>query len=76
MRGWENKTPANQTWGEVKLYFVKLYKSKKKFNEERATHTGGYKSANSLASHTRSTYATVSSNASSKPPTNMTTNQR
>ena len=41
MRGWENKTPANQIWGEAKSYFVKLYKMKEKFNEERATRTGG-----------------------------------
>ena len=32
MRGWENKNPANQTWGEEKSYFVKLYKIKDKFN--------------------------------------------
>ena len=67
--------PANQTWGEAKLYFIKLYKSKEKFNEERATHTGGYESVNILASRTRSADANVVSNASSKPPTNITINQ-
>ena len=72
IRGWENKTPANQTWGEAKLYFIKIYKSKKKFNKERATRTGGYESANSLASGTHNTYVTVVSNKSSKPPTNIT----
>ena len=35
----------------------------------------GYKSAKSLASRTQSADATVVSNASSKPPTNITTNQ-
>ena len=75
MRGWENKTTANQTWGEAKSYFVKLYKSKEKFNEERATRNREYESVNSLASRTGSTDATVISNASSKPPTKITTNQ-
>ena len=75
MRGWENKTPANQTWREAKSYFVKIYKIKEKSNEKCATRTGGYESANSLASRTRSKYATISSNTSSKPPTNINTGQ-
>ena len=61
--------------GGGKSYFVKLYKSKEKFKEERATHTGGYESTNSLTSRTCSTDATVSSNTLSKPPTNITTDQ-
>ena len=36
---------------------------------------GGYESANGLASRTHSTDVTIISNASSKPPTNITTNQ-
>ena len=75
MRGWENKTPANQTWREAKSYFVKIYKIKEKSNEKCATRTGGYESANILASRTRSADANVVSNASSKPPTNITINQ-
>ena len=58
-----------------KLYFVKIYKRKEKFNKEHATRTGGYEIANSLASRTRSADLTEVSNASSKPPTNITTNQ-
>ena len=57
------------------MYFVKLYKSKEKLNEEHATRTEGYESANSLASRTRSVDATVVINGYSKPPTNITTNQ-
>ena len=77
MRGRENKNPVNQTWGEAKSYFVKIYKSKEKFNEEPATCTGGYESANSLASYTRSAIhhsdATVVINTSYKTPTNIIT---
>ena len=71
--GWQKN--AKQTWGEAKSYFVKLYKIKEKFNEERANRTGGYENANRLASRTCSKYATVSNNASSKPPTTITTDQ-
>ena len=75
MRGWENNPPANQTLGEAKSYFLKIFKIKEKFNEERANRTGGYESSNNLASRTKSAEVTVVSNASSKPPTKITTDQ-
>ena len=69
------KTPANQTWGKAKSYFIKLYKIKEKFNEERSTCAGGYNSANSLAYRTHSKDAAIVSNASSKPSPNITADQ-
>ena len=35
MRTWENKPAAEKTWANAKTYFVALYKSKKKHEEER-----------------------------------------
>ena len=52
MRAWENKTTANKTWTNAKTYFVELYRSKAKFNEEREARQGGYESANSLRNRT------------------------
>jgi hypothetical protein len=55
MRAWENKPDADKTWPAAKTYFVELYKSKRKFNEEREARKGGFESANSIGSKSHNT---------------------
>jgi hypothetical protein len=70
MRAWENKPEANKTWDNAKLHFVELYKSKRKYSEEREARKGGFESANSLSGKTVSTFAT---HMSSNPPSSIMT---
>jgi flagellar hook-associated protein FlgK len=70
MRIWENKPDAEKTWPTAKTYFVELYKSKRKFNEEREALKGGFESANSIGSKTRNTFP---SHLDNNPPLNIMT---
>jgi flagellar hook-associated protein FlgK len=70
MRIWENKPDAEKTWPTAKTYFVELYKSKRKFNEEREARKGGFESANSIGSKTRNTFP---SHLDNNPPLNIMT---
>lgn len=53
MNGWENRTTANKDWKDTKAYFEDLYRSKRKYMEEREARTGGFESANSIGSFQR-----------------------
>ena len=55
MQAWEIKPSSDKTWETAKTHFVTIYKSKEKFNAERAARSGGYESASSFfgsGSHT------------------------
>ena len=78
MQAWEEKPSADKTWANVKAYFVPIYKSHERFNNERNARAGGYESANSVTgTKTQSTYHgndnSVVSDTSRMPPTNITT---
>ena len=60
MQAWEVKLSAEKTWDAAKTHFVTIYKSKEKFNAERAASSGGFKSASS--------FSDCSSRTSNKPP--------
>ena len=60
MQAWEVKPSAEKTWDAAKTHFVTIYKSKEKFNAERAARSGGFESASS--------FSDCSSRASNKPP--------
>ncbi len=47
MDDWE--TAVDKSWAAAQAYFIKLYKKKKTFTEQRANRRGGYDSANSVA---------------------------
>ena len=51
MNEWENKVTADKTWTGTKTYFQGLYRSKKKYIEEREARTAGFDSANSISSY-------------------------
>ena len=71
----EKQNPHQPNMGGGKIVLRKTLQKQGEI-QQRACHPhGGYESANSPDSRTRSADVTVVSNASSKPPTNITTNQ-
>lgn len=74
MTTWEES--AVQDWTAATTYFTTLYKSKRKYVEEKESRTNGYESANSIAERTRVSSADTSvtgSVNSRKLPTSVIT---
>jgi len=53
MNAWENKPSAEKDWVNAKTYFGDLYRSKRKYMEEREAGANGFESANSISQGTR-----------------------
>ena len=64
MNAWENKPTADKDWANTKTYFEDLYRSKRKYMEEREARASGFESANSISQRTKTTAQPNSSAAS------------
>jgi len=64
MNTWENKPSADKDWTNAKAYFEDLYRSKRKYMEEREARASGFESANSISQRTKATHQPTSSAAS------------